>query len=143
MDYTMQYSIKVAEMFGLEIGEEFKLCEVETGKLLKNRYRITCCDEPIQYYDKNYRNWVCVSHLCDIINGTYKIIKKQWKPKTGDIYFTPIIMNDTYDVSEYKWQNREYDLIYWKSGLCFQTYDEADIKGVAMLKAIQKEYESI
>ena len=59
---------QVAEMLGVELGEEFGI------KNACCSYRIT--RKNLEYYDELNQCWAgCSSRLVDILNGSYKIIK--------------------------------------------------------------------
>jgi hypothetical protein len=63
---------EVAEMFGVELGEEFYIGN--------DIYRIT--ETGLYYYDIEYKKW-CKDHtgLTMLLNGGAKI---KWKPKDGE-----------------------------------------------------------
>jgi hypothetical protein len=63
---------EVAEMFGVELGEEFYIGN--------DIYRIT--ETGLYYYDIEYKKW-CKDHigLTMLLNGRAKI---KWKPKDGE-----------------------------------------------------------
>lgn len=73
----MNYMTQIAQMLGVELGEEFGF------KNACCSYRIT--RKNIEYYDELNQCWAgCSSRLVDILNGSYKIIKLP-KPILDDV----------------------------------------------------------
>ena len=81
----MNYYKKIAEMLGVELGEEFRLKENKTKNILIPRYKIT--QEEGLMYSVNRNEFDRSVSLMSIINGSYSIVKLPWKPKKGEVYW--------------------------------------------------------
>lgn len=119
---------EVAKMFGLELGEKFDLISSNNKELSRCPYRF----QERGIYDKDgyYMEGHVVSSL---LNGNYKLVKKPWKPKTGDNYYYKDVDGSIYDTSF----REDYcidDLIYYYVGNCFKTEEEAEKFDVQFLK---------
>lgn len=128
----MNYYKKVAEMLGVELNEEFKVAYSD-GVLCENPYKITL--DGIFY--KNALGWLRSSFLHDIIEGNIKIVKMPWKPKVGDQYYIYSIGID--HAVETTFTACTMDYLYWKTGNCFRTKEEAETKGYEIMKQIIEE----
>ena len=114
---------KICELLGLEIGEEFTFSDVS------DRYRFVM--KGLQYYDKDYKEWLSTSEITlnAVLTGTAKIKKLPFEPKEAEAY---------YFVS---WNKSKHDLYagmaFWTDnvlehyankfcGNCFRTKAEAE-----------------
>lgn len=131
----MNYYKQVAEMLGVELGEEFSLKDNKTNELNESRYKIT--QEGIMY-SIDRKKWVRSVSLMSIINGSYSVVKLPWKPKDGDAYWKWA----TYlELAQFKrWNGSSTDFACWKLGNCFKTSEEAQSKGKEIMEKIEKEY---
>ena len=132
----MNYYKKIAEMLGVELGEEFSLKNNKTNELNECRYKIT--QEEGIMYSIDREKWVRSCVLVSIINGSYSVVKLPWKPKNDEKYwyYSETINQATY----HKWSFGNYDLCLWKLGNCFRTKEEAEAKGKEIVEQIMKEY---
>ena len=132
----MNYYKKIAEMLGVELGEEFSLKNNKTNELNECRYKIT--QEEGIMYSIDREKWVRSVVLMSIINGSYSVVKLPWKPKNDEKYwyYSETINQATY----HKWSFGNYDLCLWKLGNCFRTEEEAEAKGKEIVEQIMKEY---
>lgn len=132
----MNYYKKIAEMLGVELGEEFSLKNNKTNELNECRYKIT--QEEGIMYSIDREKWVRRVVLMSIINGSYSVVKLPWKPKNDEKYwyYSETINQATY----HKWSFGNYDLCLWKLGNCFRTEEEAEAKGKEIVEQIMKEY---
>ena len=132
----MNYYKKIAEMLGVELGEEFSLKDNKTKNILIPRYKIT--QEEGLMYSVNRNEFDRSVSLISIINGSYGVVKLPWKPKEGDRY----CYYSTKDQVNYAmWDDLCSELILWKVGNCFKTEEEARTKGKEIMEQIKKEYE--
>ena len=133
----MNYYKQIAEMLGVELGEEFSLKDNKTNELNESRYKIT--QEEGIMYSINRKKWVRSVGLMLIINGSYSVVKLPWKPKDGDAYWKWA----TYlELAQFKrWNGSSTDFACWKLGNCFKTSEEAQSKGKEIMEQIKKEYE--
>ena len=138
----MNYYKKIAEMLGVELGEEFRLEEFrlkenKTKNILIPRYKIT--QEEGLMYSVNRNEFDRSTMLMSIINGRYSIVKLPWKPKYGEKYWSySTKINGT--CCNTFWELIE-DYAMWESGNCFRTEEEAKTKGKEIMEKLVKEYE--
>lgn len=132
----MNYYKKIAEMLGVELGEEFRLKENKTKNILIPIYKIT--QEEGLMYSVNRNEFDRSVSLMSIINGSFSVVKLPWKPKKGDRY---CYYSTKGQVNYAMWEDLCSELILWKAGNCFKTEEEARTKGKEIMKQIQKEYE--
>lgn len=133
----MNYYKKIAEMLGVELGEEFNLKDNKTKNIVIPRYKIT--QEEGLVYSVNRNEFERSVSLMSIINGSYSIVKLPWKPKKGEVYW---YYSEAFQhACSSEWRDSLCDLLYWKSGNFFKTKKEANEKGYAFWKELKKEYE--
>lgn len=134
----MNYYKKIAEMLGVELGEEFKLKPSCLEKPWNSLYRFSTDGLENKYSDGA---WVkCEKGAIDqILIGQTEVIKIPWKPKKGEAYWH---YSKGWEQAVFrKWEGTLDDLCTWKCGSCFRTEEEANTKGKEIMEAIQKEYE--
>lgn len=100
---------KIAQMLGVEIGEEFKVEGVadKTYKFIIDEL-IVCGEE-----NANHGYVTANMMLASLAKGDAKLIKLPWKPKKGDVYFTFGIFGDKWVVRSLWWGGfpEEYALL--------------------------------
>lgn len=133
----MNYYKKIAEMLGVELGEEFRLKENKTKNIVRPRYKIT--QEEGLMYSVNRNEFDRSVSLMSIINGSYSVVKLPWKPKKGEAYW--FYSGTLQHAFSSEWTGSLCDLLYWKSGNFFKTKKEANEKGYVFWKELEKEYE--
>ena len=130
----MNYYKQIAEMLGVELGEEFKvsITEAFVYKITENGLR--------RRYHTDLK-WVESPPftLTNLLRGDYSIVKLPWKPKEGEIYWFYAIFNE--QAFWTAWSFYGVDFYRWKEGNCFKTREEAETKGKEIMEQIQKEYE--
>lgn len=130
----MNYYKQIAEMLGVELGEEFKvsITEAFVYKITENGLR--------RRYHTDLK-WVESPPvtLTSLLRGDYSIVKLPWKPKEGDRYYYYSASNGL--VNYAKWDGLCDELLLWKVGNCFKTEEEARTKGKEIMYQIQKEFE--
>lgn len=133
----MNYYKQIAEMLGVELGEEFSLKDSHTEQIGIPRYKITK-EEGLMY---SSRRGECTRStlLSKIIIGNYSVVKLPWKPKINERYwrYQPHISETSWSI----WCDDCIDLYRWKCGNCFRTEEEARTKCKEIMEQIQKEYE--
>ena len=136
----MNYYKQFAEMLGLELEQEFVLTDDGNRK---NKYTYKITDDGILFKLPTSDKWTTSYSFTslNILNGDYKVVPKQWKPKKGDNY--SYYINSTYfeGINSCMWTDECLDLLHWKVGNCFKTEEEAKTKGKEIIEKIQKEYE--
>ena len=133
----MNYYKQVAEMLGVELGEEFRLKENKTKNIVRPRYKIT--QEEGLMYSVNRNEFDRSTILISIINGSYSVVKLPWKPKKDEMYWFYGISLE--QASWATWRLNSGDFCRWKTGNCFRTEEEAQSKGKEIMEQIRKEYE--
>lgn len=133
----MNYYKKIAEMLGVELGEEFNLKQNKTKNIIRPRYKIT--QEEGLMCSTGGEEWNRSSSLLAIFSGAYSIVKLPWKPKKVETYWYYSEVFQHAFASE--WIGSLCDLLYWKSGNLFKTKKEANEKGYVLWKEFEKEYE--
>lgn len=133
----MNYYKKIAEMIGVELGEEFNLKENKTKNIVRPRYKIT--QEEGLMYSVNRNEFARSLLLLSIINGSYSVVKLPWKPKKGDIYWYYSVSSN--QAISTKWIDGFDDLLLWKVGNYFKTKGKAETKGKEIMEQIIKEFE--
>ena len=114
-------------MFGVELGEEFDLISSNNKELSRCPYRF----QERGIYDKDgyYMEGHVVSSL---LNGKYKLVKKPWKPKYGElVYYKDIngnVFSFNFDTSSTICLSRYY------TGDCFKTEGQAEQFDIQFLK---------
>lgn len=136
----MNYYKQVAEMLGLELGQEFRTVEPNSKQESKDVYRIED-DGVYSAVSPNAALWGREqSTIVDrLLGGVLVPVPKHWKPKYGEQYWSYSVKSS----QAYCVMFGEFfeDYAIWKSGNCFRTKEEAETKGKEIMEAIQKEYE--
>lgn len=132
----MNYYKEIAEMLGVELGEEFSLKDNKTKNIVRPRYKIT--QEEGLMYSVNRNEFERSVSLMSIINGSYSVVKLPWKPKEGDRY---CYYSTKGQVNYARGDALCSELILWKVGNCFKTEEKARTKGKEIMEQIKKEYE--
>lgn len=127
------YMKQVAEILDVDFGEEFNLCY--QGELVK--CKLTPYD--IEYYEEDDEEWVASYGLLGEIFTDLCEIKKQWKPKKDEVYFTPNIEDGVPCSNKCCWYNTQRNDQHYKSGMLCKTKEEALDKAQYMLNTL-KEY---
>lgn len=123
----MNHMEEVAKMFGVELGEVFKVTDDDSGKY-HNYYRFTE-KKGIEVSEDNVK-WEAdttdVLVLKWLLIGVARIIKLPWKPQKGAPYYIPcIVAQPEYMYSVNYWSNDDYDKEYYRMGLVCKTPEEA------------------
>lgn len=114
---------KVAEMLGVEFEEEFQV-EGRDGVYVLSVNGLS--------KDHVYKD----SMLRLLINGMYKIKRKPWKPKLGDLYYCPSLITINMYVCA-NWDDGHLDVVRLERGAVFKTKAEAAEAAEKMLKALE------
>ena len=125
----------IAKTLGVEIGEKFYAQDT-----MGDYYTLN--GEKIQFYFDMYSLMgtdlaSCNSVLRLLLNGTYKVVKKKWKPKEGDTYWRILFS----DVDDSFWNGDTIDLTYYAAGNCFETKQKALENSKSLIEKLQSKYE--
>ena len=114
---------EVAKMFGLEIGESFKLTDDIFGEHPKYyRFAENVCLEASN--DGAIWETVDAGVLEDILLGDIRIIELPWKPQEGDRYYFPCPASiENWDYST--WSERDVDYYRLNRGFVCKTMERA------------------
>lgn len=104
---------EVAKMLGIELGEPFMVGD----------YKYHFTEKGLCYNDVPDSEKSCVWVLYYLLNGTYTIKRKPWKPSKGDKYWH-ISSNGSADY--YCWTDDTLDFLTYKFGNCYRTREEAE-----------------
>lgn len=104
---------EVAKMLGVELGEPFMVGDY--------KYHFTekgiCCND-VHDSEKS-----CVWMLYYLLNGTYTIKRKPWKPSEGDKYW---YISSNGNADYYCWTGDVLDFLTYKLGNCYRTEEDAE-----------------
>lgn len=115
----MNYMEQVANMLGVEIGEEFKV-RCQDGELSARFYII---DDGLYEQCKDETPLVNSALLRDLLIGRCEIIKLPWKPKGEDSYW---YYSELHILEKSVWDGALFDLALYKLGKLYRTYEEAE-----------------
>ncbi len=112
---------KIAEMLGVEIGEEFKLKWKDCGEF-DEIYRLS---DRLEYKDKYGYSESC--RLRGLLIGAYEIIKLPFEPKKDErYYFVRFFDNGQIEVATTTWEGDFADYSNKCCGNVFRTQEEAE-----------------
>lgn len=130
---------QIAEMLGVELGEEFKIKGHEelTYRFARDRLQLT--------YDNNIElsDLAAKVAFVALLNGKDEIVKLPWKPKEGEKYwgFWYSSLNDAWIVLLYTWGNNPADFAFYKAGWVYRTKEEAQAALPKVAAELGVEYE--
>lgn len=121
---------EVAKMFGVELGEPFKIAD-DTHYDCQRYHRFTkntgieISDDGVEW---KTAGTVILKYL---LMGVVRIVKLPWKPKYGELYYAPHFTPYMCHCQILNWgQDEKFDNFLFSHGLVFKTEEEA----VAMTK---------
>ena len=117
---SKNYIAKVAELYGLELKEVFRLSGHE------DLYFEFVYDTLLRWDSPCFDIWLTESQdLVDILTGRRRVIKYSSKPKYGDTYYVASSANvmDMYEI--FRWTDSAIDEKYFERGIVFSTADRA------------------
>lgn len=109
----------IAEKLGVEIGEEFKIREINANR----KWRFT--ENNLQFYDSQFQDdWVAVKpeFIGNLVLGNLEIIKLPYEPKMNEAYYT---YADAWEPAGIIWNGNSWDYINKACGIVFRTEKEA------------------
>lgn len=113
---------KIAELLGVELGEEFKIKGYD-GLI----YKLTDAGLELTTVDGQKTKWFDHGASNSLLKGKMEIVKLPWKPKEGEKYwgFWYSSLNDAWIVLLYTWGNNPADFAFYKAGWVYRTKEEA------------------
>ena len=118
---TVNHMAEVAAMFGVRLGERFKIINVDTNKPI-SEYNYYFTDKDIEI-DEGSMACSGEYFVMRLIYGDYTIQSKPWKPKEDEDYWYVDGRGDTW--STY-WTEYADSMNYYKLGNCYRTREEAE-----------------
>ena len=123
---------KIAEMLGVEIGEEFNAKHANIGKILTNSK-----EEPAIFKFGNDGLYAKCSDgsgdffligMGNFLKGDYEIVKLPFEPKDGDLYWGVgwVGLNENVFVGTCVWHDTQENYADKYCGNCFRTEAEAE-----------------
>ena len=107
---------KIAEMLGVEIGEEFKVeNDICLHRFTENGLEYNVCGA-----------WSACARLNLILNGTEKIIKLSFEPKEGESYWYVYWGTEYIRVADIPFEDEDMHYHHKYCGNCFRTKEEAE-----------------
>ena len=132
----MNYYKQLAEMLGLELGQEFVITDLDGKRKDTITYKFT--EDGL--FSKANNLSVKVTLILDLLlTGKCKAVPKPWKPKYGEQYWSYSLKTSGTCCNTFWEYTKDYAM--WKSGNCFETKEEAETKGKEIMEQLQKEYE--
>lgn len=125
---------KVSSLFGVEIGEKFKLRDVKENKVIDGLYYFNEA-YGLMSVQNNVHN-LAASIINRVIIGELEVVKLPWEPKYADQYYFPCISNHSNGVTCTFWYNTTQDYALKKLGVVYRT--EAEVR-----KNFARDYEKL
>ena len=129
---------KIAELLGVELGEEFKLdiCGDDIFQITESGIWMRKGIDKEEWVEKPFEFVM----LC---NGDAEVIKLPWKPKENEKYWTfdIVCLGNTLRVVRYRWNCDFNDLTKLKVGWVYRTRAEAEATLPTVAKEMGVEYE--
>ena len=119
---------KIAEMLGVEIGEEFDLCNgtdsnIRMGRIYKfSNACLMCADED----DKDCFGVASDKTLRCMLNGSLKIVKLPFEPKELERYWYVYWGTEYIRVTDIPFEDDDMHYHHKYCGNCFRTEAEAE-----------------
>lgn len=130
---------KIAQMLGVEIGEEFKIKGHEelTYRFASDRLQLT--------YDNNIElsDLAAKVAFVALMNGKDEIVKLPWKPRKDDDYYTFSFggLSEEWVVVKQQWDAHPYERALFDKGWVYRSEKEAQAALPKVAAEIGVEYE--
>ena len=140
---SKNYMAEVAKMFGVELGEPFKITSgIQDDYQSYYRFTENNCFET-SYDGVEWKTTIAAVLLKHILMGDIRIIKLPWKPREGEKYYVPRIAIRPYDRHYcYYWDNSGVDIKRYDMGIVCKTPEEAVALAKKMLAVTKQEAQS-
>lgn len=108
----------VANMLGVELEEEFTVPNKVATLKISAKDGLMC-------KFKDNKNWeYCALYLQELLMEDMEIVKLPWKPKYDDEHYCVSVPQRC--VRKCYWSNITTDYAFYKLGMCYLTYEEAE-----------------
>lgn len=127
---------QIAEMLGLQLGEEFKIKGYDglTYKLTDNGLELTAVDgQKTKWFDHGALN--------SLLKGKMEIVKLPWKPKKGETYYTFELLGGKWIVHLLWWAGSPNGYALLEKGWVFRSQAEAEAALPKVAAEMGVEYE--
>lgn len=129
---------QIAEMLNVDIGEEFKLQEID-NKIYKIELN------GFWQRTENQKCWDSMEgsffELNAILMGKRTVVKLPWKPKKGDVYYTFEILRGKWVVRSLWWAGAPCNYALLDKGWIYRTKAEAETALPAVAAEMEVQYE--
>lgn len=129
---------QIAEMLNVDIGEEFKLQEID-NKIYKIELN------GFWQRTENQKCWDSMEgsffKLNAILMGKRTVVKLPWKPKKGEDYYTFGCVSGRWEAIRLTWTNHPFDLALIDKGWVYRTKAEAEAALPAVAAEMGVQYE--
>lgn len=136
---------KIAELLGVELGEEFKLKDKQDNCVSTELYKFSEDSLLYRYQDQDGYYTALSLTLYQLFRGDYEVIKLPWKPKKGDTYFTfvlmVVLMGDKWVVRSSRWGGLPNEYALLDKGWVYRTKEEAEDALTKVAAEMGVEYE--
>ena len=126
---SKNYLLVVAEILGVEPFEEFRITDYNLF------YRLT--PQGLEFSNKDRVEWRESSLLYNLLTGKNKIVKLPFRPKFGQVFYTPSSHLSRACVC--RWEENIVDIALLKEGLVFRTESEC----ANALEELRQKYPSV
>ena len=119
---------KIAEMLGVEVGEEFKLKQT-SGDIKSAKYRFRNIGDQIIYEHTDFcGDWtMCSAEAVGLlVLGKHEIVKLPFEPKAGEVYWYVYWVTDYIRVTCTPFADDDMHYHHKYCGNCFRTEAEAE-----------------
>ena len=114
---------QIAEMLGIELGEEFK---VEGDKDFEQKtFYLTARGLKVKLAQCPEKKIPAMAVLDSLLFGDTKIIKLPWKPKEGDVFYS-FALRGEWVVRLYRWTGSPCNCALLDKGWVYRTRAEAE-----------------
>ena len=132
---------KIAEMLGVELGEEFKVRSIFGGSPNNKIYHFGT-KELFYTHEKNKNEIKDEYTLTELINGDCEIVNLPWKPKRKDKYWTLYINgHNKLDTCWNIWTEEIAEFARLKAGWIYRSREEAEAALPKVAAEMGVEYE--
>lgn len=135
------YMAEVAKIFGVELGEAFKVTDDTNGHY--HRYYQFTENNCIEFSDDGveWKMTTAAALLKYILMGDIRIVKLPWRPREGEKYYVPRIAIRPEDRHYYYyWSNSGVDIKRYDMGIVCKTKEEAIALTEKMLAVAKEEH---
>lgn len=134
------YMREIAALLGVELGDIFKVANINNNIKNENYFRLTKKGLEISRGSDHWWRGTAPSILEGLMRGEYKIITSPWKPKIDEVYYIPRIHpNDSFMWTSVTWEDNKGDNKLYQLGLVCKTREEAAAMTKKMITMIQEE----